>query len=76
MDESYKCLFFVLHLLCTGDPLQQGNGGQIVISRGSPLAKLCVIGEAPGLREDELGKPFVGRSDLNFVFLLHTYMVY
>ena len=35
---------------------------QIVISRGNPLANLMIIGEAPGAKEDELGKPFVGRS--------------
>ena len=34
----------------------------IVVARGNPLAKLMVIGEAPGAKEDELGKPFVGRS--------------
>ena len=35
---------------------------QVVVSRGNPQACLMVIGEAPGAREDELGKPFVGRS--------------
>eukprot|EP01084_Bolivina_argentea_P090489 163051_1 len=44
-----------------GDHLQD-SGGRIVISRGSPLAKLCIVGEAPGAREDEIGEPFVGRS--------------
>ena len=38
------------------------NQPQIVVSRGNPQASLMVIGEAPGAREDELGKPFVGRS--------------
>ncbi|KZR64258.1 MAG: uracil-DNA glycosylase [Prochlorococcus sp. MED-G132] len=40
-------------------PVQQP---QVVVSRGNPQACLMVIGEAPGAREDELGKPFVGRS--------------
>ncbi len=63
--NSHKILF-LLHLLCTGDPLQD-SGGRIVISRGSPLAKLCIVGEAPGAREDEIGEPFVGRFKfLNF----------
>ncbi len=35
---------------------------KIVISRGNPFAKLMIIGEAPGAKEEELGKPFVGRS--------------
>ena len=35
---------------------------KIVVSRGNPLAKLMIIGEAPGAKEEELGEPFVGRS--------------
>ena len=35
---------------------------KIVVSRGSPLANLMIIGEAPGAKEEEVGKPFVGRS--------------
>ncbi len=35
---------------------------KIVVSRGNPDAKLMIIGEAPGAKEEELGKPFVGRS--------------
>ena len=38
------------------------NQPQVVVSRGNPHASLMLIGEAPGAREDELGKPFVGRS--------------
>lgn len=33
-----------------------------VFSRGNPLAKLCIVGEAPGEDEDLQGSPFVGRS--------------
>lgn len=29
---------------------------------GNPDAKLVIIGEAPGKKEDQLGEPFVGRS--------------
>lgn len=29
---------------------------------GSPAPGIMIIGEAPGAREDEVGKPFVGRS--------------
>ena len=40
-----------------------GNSiNKIVVSRGNPFAKLMIIGEAPGAKEEELGKPFVGRS--------------
>ena len=35
---------------------------KIVVSRGNPLAKLMIIGEAPGAKEEEIGEPFVGRS--------------
>jgi len=33
-----------------------------VPGEGSPEAKLFFIGEAPGAKEDETGRPFVGRS--------------
>ena len=35
---------------------------QVVVSRGNPSARLMLIGEAPGAREDVLAEPFVGRS--------------
>ncbi len=35
---------------------------QVVVGRGNPLARLMVVGEAPGALEDALGLPFVGRS--------------
>jgi DNA polymerase len=40
-----------------GNPINK-----IVVSRGTPFAKLMIVGEAPGAREEELGEPFVGRS--------------
>ena len=36
--------------------------GHIVFGRGADSAKILFIGEAPGFTENELGKPFVGRS--------------
>lgn len=45
----------------TDDPLYPA-GTNMVICRGNPKARLMIIGEAPGPRENELGKPFVGRS--------------
>ena len=35
---------------------------KIVVSRGNPFAKLMIIGEAPGAKEEEIGEPFVGWS--------------
>ncbi len=45
----------------TGDPLETW-GGNIVVYRGNPQARLMIIGEGPGAEEDRLRKPFVGRS--------------
>jgi len=38
------------------------TSGHIVFGRGSDNAKILFIGEAPGFTENEIGKPFVGRS--------------
>lgn len=35
---------------------------QLVLGDGNPDASIVFIGEAPGKREDELGRPFVGAS--------------
>jgi DNA polymerase len=35
---------------------------RIVFGDGDPHAKLVIVGEAPGLHEDEQGIPFVGRA--------------
>ena len=35
---------------------------QTVFSDGNPTAKIMLIGEAPGIEEDKLGKPFVGAA--------------
>lgn len=43
------------------DPLQT-HGGKIVTFRGTPRARLMIVGEAPGEQEDRLGIPFVGRA--------------
>lgn len=43
------------------DPLADA-GTNVVISRGSPQAKLMIVGEAPGPQENIQGKPFVGRA--------------
>ncbi len=46
------------------------TASQVVVSRGNPLARLMIIGEAPGAKEDALGAPFVGRSGKLLDFLL------
>jgi DNA polymerase len=40
-------------------PLREAN---LVFGEGSPDAQVFFIGEAPGKKEDELGRPFVGRA--------------
>ena len=46
-----------------GDVCNSSNSiNKIVVARGNPMAKLMMIGEAPGAKEEEEGKPFVGRS--------------
>ncbi len=40
-------------------PLRSAN---LVFGEGSPDAAVCFIGEAPGLTEDQLKRPFVGRA--------------
>tara|TARA_Y100000817_G_scaffold291373_1_gene262850 strand:+ start:62 stop:769 length:708 start_codon:yes stop_codon:yes gene_type:complete len=36
------------------------NSKQIVFNDGNPQSKIMIIGEGPGQKEDEMGKPFVG----------------
>lgn len=39
-----------------------GKSGKVVVGEGSPDADLVFIGEAPGKKEAETGRPFIGRS--------------
>ncbi len=43
-------------------PDLRAGATQLVIGEGDLDAKIMFIGEAPGKREDELGRPFVGAS--------------
>lgn len=43
-----------------------------VLGEGNPQAKVMFIGEAPGQREDELGRPFVGAAGQFLEELLGT----
>ncbi len=46
---------------CTRCPLHQTRL-HTVFARGNPQAKLMIIGEAPGIPEDQQGLPFVGAA--------------
>ena len=46
---------------CIRCPLHKTRN-QTVFSRGNPDAKLMIIGEAPGIDDDEHGLPFVGKA--------------
>jgi uracil-DNA glycosylase len=47
---------------CTRCPVLVSNRSQTVFGVGSPTARICFFGEAPGADEDRLGEPFVGRA--------------
>ncbi|MBS0241780.1 MAG: uracil-DNA glycosylase [Proteobacteria bacterium] len=61
--RSAKSLAEIEDLLGTfgGCPLK-ATAKNLCFYRGSPTARLMVIGEAPGRDEDLAGKPFVGRA--------------
>ena len=40
------------------------NANQLVFADGNSQSKVMIIGEGPGQKEDELGKPFVGDAGL------------
>lgn len=56
---------------CTACGLSGGRT-QVVFSDGSPNARLMVVGEAPGAKEDESGTPFVGQAGRYLDLLLAT----
>ena len=43
-------------------PELRSSATQLVPGDGSPDAEIMLIGEAPGAKEDQLGKPFVGAA--------------
>lgn len=43
-------------------PVLREGATQLVMGEGSLDAKIVFVGEAPGKKEDELGRPFVGAS--------------
>ena len=40
------------------------NASNLVFSDGNPDSKVMIIGEGPGQKEDEIGKPFVGDAGI------------
>ncbi|WP_419421080.1 uracil-DNA glycosylase [Legionella sp. D16C41] len=56
---------------CTKCPLAQSRT-HTVFARGNPLAKLMILGEAPGFNEDKQGLPFVGRAGVLLNQMLNT----
>ena len=47
---------------CLKCPLGSAGRSRVVFGKGNPDARLMIIGEAPGKKEDEQGIPFVGKS--------------
>jgi len=58
-------------LACTRCDLSRTRK-QVVFSDGNPRARLIVVGEAPGAREDETGQAFVGPAGKLLDLLLAT----
>ena len=48
--------------LCSSFPVEFQGATKVVYGEGNPNANIMIIGEAPGKKEDELGRPYVGRS--------------
>ena len=55
---------------CTGCPLRQGCT-QVVPGEGNPKAGVVFFAEAPGAKEDEEGRPLIGRAGTFFRIGLH-----
>jgi len=53
---------YAQYRICQMCPLGSLGRKSIVFGEGNPDAKLMLIGEGPGQKEDELCRPFVGRS--------------
>ena len=61
-EEDKSVLLKVLRdkILKISDCELKNNSKQIVFSDGSPKSSIMIVGEGPGQKEDEVGKPFVG----------------
>ena len=47
-------------ILAISDCELKKNAKQIVFNDGNPQSPVMIVGEGPGQKEDEMGKPFVG----------------
>lgn len=63
------CLADSEHLGCTSCPLHL-HRNVVVPGHGNVLARIMLVGEAPGQDEDAIGEPFVGRAGKELNFLL------
>jgi len=57
---------------CQQCPLGKMGRKNIVFGEGNPDAKLMFVGEGPGQKEDELQKPFIGKSGQLLTKVLET----
>ncbi len=51
-------------ILSISDCELKKNSNQVVFSDGNPSSPIMIIGEGPGQKEDEIGKPFVGDAGM------------
>ena len=51
-------------IIAVSDCELKKNSKQIVFSDGDPESSIMIIGEGPGQKEDEVGKPFVGDAGI------------
>ena len=42
----------------------KNNANKLVFNDGNNLSKIMIVGEGPGQKEDEIGKPFVGDAGM------------
>jgi uracil-DNA glycosylase len=61
MNNQEKLLEKLKNILLQDKSLPLKNSN-LVFGEGSAVANIFFIGEAPGLKEDQEGRPFVGRS--------------
>ena len=40
------------------------NASKLVFNDGSPDSQIMIVGEGPGQKEDEIGRPFIGDAGL------------
>ncbi len=61
MDKQAK-LNAIAYEIASCKECKKGKFGKPVPGEGNPDAKIMFVGEAPGYKESETGRPFVGRA--------------